>query len=149
MHGWKETHGRKCVKKKKPRGRPGSSMSDLFDWCTSVFSSLGPAHFLALFLLRYTAVDPFVHSPYIHLRPFYTPLDLPASATDKHALPRAASGVRPNHKFRSSTRTLMSHGRIHYLVTFRNQGRKYWRKYITVTTAVESFKVWCSMFEIK
>lgn len=37
--------------------------SDLFDWCTNVLS-LGPAHFLALFLFRVRLVDPFVRSPY-------------------------------------------------------------------------------------
>lgn len=43
--------------------REANGTSDLFDWCTSVLS-LGPAHFLALFLLRIRLVDPFVRPPY-------------------------------------------------------------------------------------
>lgn len=97
----------KCVEGKiREKGRSGSNASDLFDWCTSVFPQSG---IFALFLLRYTARWP--------IRPsaIYTPLALLhpirlTSGRDTRYVP-VLLRERSNHKFRSSTRTLVSHGK--------------------------------------
>lgn len=93
-------------------------------------------------------VDPFVHSPYIHLRPFYTPLDLPTSATDKHATfhvllrecdPIINFAPRQGH-------SCLTGGSITSL--YQESRKKILREVYYCYNCVEPFKVWCST-EIK